>query len=197
MTATPAQITPANTLVSRLRTLLRRWPAAVGLGFGAFLVLDGSANVGLAYVLAVAAVIYLAAAAFGKAAAAWPAFLAGILVITVADFAGLGVAATTWILLGLGVPVAAYGLLRGAGRPAAGLPLQAAAVLGFGAVALVALVASPVVGSYVVAFGLLGHAAWDLHHHRTNTVVARSYAEFCLVLDTALAATILAATLTA
>jgi len=33
----------------------------------------------------------------------------------------------------------------------------------------------------------LGHAAWDVHHYRTNHVVVRSLAEFCLALDTALA----------
>jgi hypothetical protein len=47
----------------------------------------------------------------------------------------------------------------------------------------------------VVAAGLLGHAAWDVHHHRTGRVVARSLAEFCVVLDTLLAAAIVVATL--
>jgi hypothetical protein len=42
--------------------------------------------------------------------------------------------------------------------------------------------------------GLLGHAAWDVHHHRTNRVVLRSLAEFCLVLDTALAVAIVIVT---
>jgi hypothetical protein len=40
-----------------------------------------------------------------------------------------------------------------------------------------------------VAAGLLGHAAWDVHHQRTNRVVC-SPAEFCLALDTALAVAI-------
>ncbi|RIQ13601.1 hypothetical protein [Jiangella rhizosphaerae] len=39
-----------------------------------------------------------------------------------------------------------------------------------------------------LAAGLLGHAAWDVWHHRTNRVVTRSLAEFCVVLDTLLAA---------
>jgi hypothetical protein len=45
-----------------------------------------------------------------------------------------------------------------------------------------------------VAAGLLGHAAWDLYHHRVNRVVTRSFAEFCLVLDTALAVAIVIVT---
>jgi hypothetical protein len=47
-----------------------------------------------------------------------------------------------------------------------------------------------------VAVGLLGHAAWDVWHHRTNRVVSRSLAEFCLVLDTALAIGIIVVTAT-
>jgi hypothetical protein len=46
-----------------------------------------------------------------------------------------------------------------------------------------------------VAGGLLAHAAWDIYHHRANKVVVRSMAEFCFVLDTLLAAAIVAATL--
>jgi len=52
---------------------------------------------------------------------------------------------------------------------------------------------TPEVGAYVVAAGLLGHAAWDVHH-RTNRVVVRSLAEFCLALDTALAVAIVIVT---
>jgi hypothetical protein len=52
---------------------------------------------------------------------------------------------------------------------------------------------TPEVGAYVVAAGLLGHAAWDVHH-RTNRVVVRSLAEFCLALDTALAMAIVIVT---
>jgi len=48
---------------------------------------------------------------------------------------------------------------------------------------------------YLVAAGLLGHAAWDFYHHRTNRVVSRSLAEFCLVLDTLLAIAVLVVTL--
>ncbi|MEU7740876.1 hypothetical protein [Nonomuraea sp. NPDC049158] len=54
-----------------------------------------------------------------------------------------------------------------------------------------------VVGSYLVALGLLCHAAWDVYHYRANRVVTRSLAEFCLVLDTALAVAIIVLTATA
>ena len=45
-----------------------------------------------------------------------------------------------------------------------------------------------------MAAGLLGHAAWDAYHHRVNRVVVHSFAEFCLVLDIALAAAIVLVT---
>ncbi len=44
------------------------------------------------------------------------------------------------------------------------------------------------------AAGLAGHAAWDMYHYRVNRIVARSLAEFCFVLDTLLAATIVIVT---
>jgi predicted PurR-regulated permease PerM len=87
-----------------------------------------------------------------------------------------------------------YGLLRGAGHLGHGLPLQTAGLVGFGAAAAAALTITSELGAYLVAAGLLGHAAWDVYHHRTNRVVVRSLAEFCLVLDTALAVAIVIVT---
>jgi hypothetical protein len=57
----------------------------------------------------------------------------------------------------------------------------------FGAVAAVTLLVGGDFGAYLVAAGLLGHAVWDVHHHRTERVVVRSMAEFCFVLDTIIA----------
>jgi hypothetical protein len=93
------------------------------------------------------------------------------------------------------VALLVHRLLRGAGRPGYGLPLQAVALAGFGGVPGAALLVNPELGAYLVAAGLLGHAAWDLYHHRTNRVVVRSLAEFCLVLDTALAVAIVVVTM--
>jgi hypothetical protein len=41
----------------------------------------------------------------------------------------------------------------------------------------------------------VAHAGWDVYHHVKNKVVVRSMAEFCFVLDTALAIVIVLATL--
>ncbi|MGH8249198.1 MAG: hypothetical protein ACREVI_00645 [Steroidobacteraceae bacterium] len=89
----------------------------------------------------------------------------------------------------------AYGLLKAASHTAGGLPLQSIAMLGFGAVAVLALYIDRVVGAYLVAAGLLAHARWDAYHHSANKVVSRSMAEFCFVLDLLLAVAIVVATL--
>ena len=180
----------ATTVQVRTADGIRRWwPAAAGVvmaGFAGRDIADG--GVELAPVLAASAVIYLGAAALGRPSASWPLFFGAIVVLALADDAGI------WALVGAAVLLAGYGLLRGAAR---GLPLQAVATAGFGGAAAVALTVSPDMGAYLVAAGLLGHAAWDVYHHRTGRVVARSLAEFCVVLDTLLAAAIIVATLVA
>jgi hypothetical protein len=76
----------------------------------------------------------------------------------------------TWLLLGLAVLFAGYGLLRGATRPGSGLPLQAFAMVAFGAIAGIALFINETVGAYLVAAGLFAHAGWDAYHHWANKV---------------------------
>jgi hypothetical protein len=173
--------------------LRRRWPTLAGLGFAALIAVDLMSGVELAPVLAASAAVYLGAAALRRPAAAWPLFFATAAVITIARLLEDRFE-PTWVILAGAVALLIYGLLRGAGRPGYGLPLETLGLLGFGAAAGAALVITPELGAYLVAAGLLGHAAWDVHHHRTNRVVLRSLAEFCLVLDTALAAAIVIVT---
>ena len=172
----------------------RRWPTLAGLGFAALVAFDLASGVELAPVLAASAAIYLGAAALRRPAAAWPLFFATIVIITAARLAGDRFE-PTWVVLASAAALGVYGLLRGAARPGYGLPLQTLALFGFGAAAGAALVVNPELGAYLVAAGLLGHAAWDAYHHRVNRVVVRFFAEFCLVLDTALAVAIVLVTM--
>ena len=171
----------------------RRWPTLAGLGFAALVGFDLVSGVDLAPVLAASAAVYLGAAALQRPAAAWPLFFATVVVITVARLLDDRFN-PTWVVLAGSVALLIYGLARGAVRPGYGLPLQALALAGFGTAAAAALLVNPELGAYLMAAGLLGHAAWDLYHHRTNRVVVRSMAEFCLVLDTALAVAIVIVT---
>jgi len=169
-----------------LRAILRRWPTAAGIAFAAFMAVDLAAGADLAPILAASGLVYLGAAALGKRSAAWPMFLVTFVIIGAAGFTPYESYAT-WSLIGLAVLMTVYGLLRGAARPAEGLPLQAIAMAAFGGIAATVLLVGGDLGAYLVAAGLLGHAAWDVHHHRTERVVARSMAEFCFFLDTLIA----------
>jgi hypothetical protein len=179
---------------SRPRSIVRRrWPTLAALGFAALIAFDLMSGVELAPVLAASAAVYLGAAALQRPAAAWPLFFATAVVITVARLLDDRFE-PTWVILAGAVVLLIYGLLRGAGQLGHGLPLQTAGLVGFGAAAAAALTITSELGAYLVAAGLLGHAAWDVYHHRTNRVVVRSLAEFCLVLDTALAVAIVIVT---
>ena len=187
------ETTAAPRYAGPLGALRRRWATLVGIGFAALVAADLTRGVDLAPVLAASAAIYLGAAALRRHAAAWPLFFATVVVIVLVRVLD-DRADATWAVLGFGALLAVYGLLRGAARPTHGLPLQGLALLGFGAAAAVAPSVAPDVGGYLVAVGLLGHAVWDLHHHRTRRVVSRSFAEFCLVLDTLLVVAIVLVT---
>lgn len=166
------------------------WPSLAGLGLAVFIALDMSSGSELAPVLAASGLVYVGAAALKNPSTAWPLFFGTFGVITAAKF-GIATIDPTWIFLGLAVLFVANGVLRGRLRPMSAIPLQAIAMAGFGTVAAVALTVSGDVGPYLVAGGLLGHAAWDVYHHWANKVVVRSMAEFCCVLDTLLAVAIL------
>ena len=164
-----------------------RWPTALGIGVAALTVFDLEVDAGsvssLSALVVLMALVYVGAAALDRRRASWVVFLAGFAVVVVLldlldskvePSAALLVAALVFVVLGV-----ARGQLR---RPG-GLTLQAAGMLGFGAAALVTLYVDPDLGGYLVAFALLGHAAWDAYHYLRDRVVARSYAEYCGVLD--------------
>ena len=77
------------------------WPALAGLALAGFIALDTSSGSELAAVFAASGFVYLGAAVFRKPTAAWPVFLAMVIVITPAKIGTLPFDAT-WIFLGLG-----------------------------------------------------------------------------------------------
>lgn len=176
---------------------LQWWPSLAGIGFAAFVALDmfrrTERGSDLAPIVAASGLVYLGAAALQKPSSAWPVFFVSVVVITAVKFGLIGFDAT-WVLLGLAGLFVCWGLLRGATRPTGGLPVQTIAMIAFGAAAAIAVVDAGAVGAYIVAAGLLAHAAWDVYHHRANKVVVRSMAEFCFVLDTLLAVVIIIVT---
>jgi hypothetical protein len=168
--------------------LLHRWPTALGIAVAAGSALDLETGLEFAALTVPMAVIYLGAAAFDRP---WPAW--------VVLFAGLPLAfviPASWtdrsvILLVVGAVFLVVGVVRGQLARPGGFSLQTAGMLVFGSAILGALYVDPGLGGKLVGIAILGHGAWDAYHYLRNTVVQRSYAEFCAVVDLLLGAAIL------
>ncbi len=171
--------------------LLHSWPLLAGTAFAVNVSLHLPAGAGVAPVLAASAAVYAGAAAVGRRAA-WPVFFVTVVLITLGQLFDTAVGPTGVVLM-LGALMAGFGLLRAATRKET--MLQALSLVGFGAMALVATLATPLLGAYLAALGLLAHTVWDGYHHRTDRVVGRSFAQFCAALDYTLAVIVLSLTI--
>ncbi|WP_431936443.1 hypothetical protein [Micromonospora sp. RP3T] len=120
----------------------------------------------------------------------WPVGLA--LLMTVDMWLAPGVV-SPWSLL---VLPAGY-LVVGAWRRQLGdrrrRTVQLVGLAVWGGLAAVALAAPAHVAGTLVGLGWLGHAGWDLWHHRADRVVPRGYAEWCGALDVVVGVTTLLA----
>ena len=175
--------------------LMHRWPTALGIALAALIVFDLKIDAGsvssLSALAVLMALVYVGAAALDRRWSAWVVLLAGFAVMVVLqDLLDSGIYPSAVLLLAALV-FFVLGAVRGQLRRPGGLTLQAAGMLGFGAVALIALYADPDLGGYLVAIALLGHGAWDAYHYLRDRVVARSYAEWCAVIDLLVGAAIL------
>jgi hypothetical protein len=171
--------------------LMHRWPTALGIALAAMTAYDLEDGLEFAALVVLMAFVYVGAAALDRRRASWVVFLAGCAVVVVfLDLLDSAVDSSL-VLLVAALVFVVVGAVRGQLRSPGGLTLQAAGMLGFGVVALMALFVAPGLGAYLVAFALLGHAAWDACHYLRDRVVARSYAEFCGVLDLLVGAAIL------
>jgi hypothetical protein len=106
---------------------------------------------------------------------------------------------TTMILPVLALMYLVFGAVRRQyGRPDV-LRLEIIGLVIFGTCALVTLLVAPEIGHYIAGAGWIGHAAWDVAHHRDLSrhpavgVVPRGYAEFCIVVDFLIGASLIAA----
>jgi len=173
--------------------LAHRWPTALGIAVAALVAFDLEVDAGfvssLSALIVVMALVYLGAAALDRRRASWAVLLAGLpLALVIPSTSGIN---PSVVLLVAAAVFLVLGVARGQLRKPGGLTLQAAGMFAFGATALAALYAAPELGGYLVAAALLGHAAWDAIHYLRDRVVARSYSEFCGVLDLLLGTAIL------
>ena len=169
--------------------LAHRWPTALGVAVAALTVFDLRGGTELAALTMLMPVVYLGAAALDRRRFAWVVLLAGVAVLTV-------IPSSSEVVPSIGFLAAALvffvvGVARGELRKPGGLALQTVGMLAFGSIVLAALYVDADLGGYLVAIALLGHAAWDAHHYLRDRVVARSYAEWCAVVDLLAGAAIL------
>ncbi|MFT4471447.1 hypothetical protein ACMX2H_16205 [Arthrobacter sulfonylureivorans] len=143
-----------------------------------FQIATGVATGAVAITVAAAASCYLAASALGRPWIGWAAIPVASIVVIVSEIAGI----SWWVgLAGFAAMLVVVGVLRRA--QIRSLTAQGLAMLGFGGVAVVAVLVSPRLGLVLAGLALASHAAWDYVHWRRNAVVPRSLAEFCFVLD--------------
>ncbi|SDK37131.1 hypothetical protein [Nonomuraea jiangxiensis] len=166
-----------------LPAVARRWPTLLGLGFAAFNLLDVADGRRLGFVVFLAALIYLGTAVLDRPGAVWVLFVVSVVGWGVLERLGID----PWPgLVGAAICVVVLGLAGGLLRRPALTAAQVPAMLVFGGAALLALTLSPQAGGLLAAAALIGHAVQDVLVWRAKQVVARSMAEFCMVLDLAL-----------
>jgi hypothetical protein len=95
------------------------------------------------------------------------------------------------VLVGLSAIVLLWGLSRSRLRGSRWFLIQAGGMVGFAAFALTALAVDPQLALYLTAAGWFLHGMWDFVHLWKDRVVARSFAEWCGVVDVLLAAELL------
>lgn len=119
----------------------------------------------------------------------WPSLLGLVLSGALVAFADLP-------HLGLAVAIAACALVYVVWSQFTGQTRtrQWLGLAGFTAVTALAVVLDHRFAMYVIAAGLLGHAAWDVVHYHRREAVSRWYAELCAVVDLVAGLSVLAMT---
>src|SRR5215207_8052361 len=154
--------------------LAHRWPTAVGVVLAALtafdLRIDAESVPSFSALVVLMPLVYVGAAAVGRRGFAWVVFLAAVTPLILTQVLDLKINLHA-AFLAAALAFLALGAARGRLRGPSGVPLQA--------------------GGMLVAIGLIGHAAWDAFHYARDRVVARSYAEFCAVVDLLVGAAVL------
>lgn len=180
----PAPAAPPSAPPHRLRRgaalIASRWPTWLALAVAGVNLLDVGDGTELAFVLVVAGVGYLAVAVLERPRATWP--LALLLFAGIVGLRAAGIDERV-VVPAVGVALAVAGLVRGSLRRPGLTALQLPAAVVFVGAGLVGAGVSPDAGLIVVALGLIAHAAWDAYHWWVDRIIARSFTEWCGVLD--------------
>jgi hypothetical protein len=167
----------------------RRWPTALAVAL-AILTFGGSQSAdevrSLADVMALLPLEYLIVAKLQRREASWPVATTAIAVVF--GLQALDVIAPSIVLSVVALIVLIWGAVDGQLQRSGDFRVQVLGTIAFGAFALAGLIVNPDVGRYVVAAGWFLHGVWDFVYLKLDRVVARSYAEWCGVVDVLIAA---------
>ncbi|GAA4310472.1 hypothetical protein BJY14_003543 [Actinomadura luteofluorescens] len=175
----------------RGHALARRWPTAVALAAAALIFVGGLGDLdeavsGFGELILLLALEYLILDRIGRRGASWPVI--GAMVAAMVVIGALDAVPMSAVIVAAALVLLVWGAVAGAPNGRAVFGVQAAGMLGFGAIAFAGLAVDPDLGRYLVAAGWFLHGVWDAVHLKLGKVVSRSYAEACGVVDVAVAA---------
>lgn len=175
---------------SRRAGLVDRWPSALGVVLAAAgIVVIAMTDHVVAYFLPVVVMmagIYLVTFAIGPPGVVW---LAGAVFSTViAALLALDAAKVLPVdpatgMVGVVVLAWLWTVARRRFADGTTFSVQTAGFVGFGAVSVVGTAVAPRLALLLTGVGFFAHGLWDAYHFRARKVVARSWAEFCGVVD--------------
>jgi hypothetical protein len=165
--------------------LTNGWPTVLAVAL-AYLTVGGAGDLagqvhGLAEALPLLPLLYLVAAKLKRPEASWP--LLGIGMALIVGLRLLDVVPATTVFIAIALIVLIWGAVDGELHRPGEFRLQALGMVVFGGAGVLALAIEPEAGRYLVAAGWLLHGVWDFVHLWRGKVVARSYAQWCGVLD--------------
>jgi hypothetical protein len=166
-----------------------RWPTALALGMSALTFGGSESDEGVASLseaLLLLPLLYLVVAKLQRRQASWPGLVVGF--TSIIALRVLDVIAPAAVFSAVALIVLVWGAVDGQLRRPDPFRVQALGMVGFGALALAGLVVDPDLGRYLVAAGWFLHGVWDFVHLKLDKVVARSFAEWCGVVDVLIAA---------
>lgn len=127
---------------------------------------------------------YLILAKLRRRPFTWPIVIAGFAVVVLTR--ALDIVDPVVVLTALAAIVLAWGVVDGQLKRDGAFQVQAIGLVGFAAMtftALALLTQNLELAGYLVASAWLLHGVWDFVHLMLDKVVARSFAEWCAVID--------------
>ncbi|MFE1595045.1 hypothetical protein [Nocardia sp. NPDC058705] len=166
-----------------LGKLVERWPTVLGLATVAALGagVAGDADNELGDILLMLPLLYLIVAKLRRPASTWPVVIGLLVLATVVS--KFDIVRTGYVFAAIALILLVWAAVDGQLGRGEDFTIQALGMAGFGALAVVSIVADPEIGRYVLAACWLLHGVWDFVHLRLNRTVARSFAEWCAVVD--------------